>query len=63
LLFDPEDVEAISDNLVRALAERALVGHLAAGARESAQAWVSTPEEFARRLAELVDRARVAAVR
>jgi hypothetical protein len=33
------------------LSDRALAERLAAGARESAEAWLATPEDFAERLA------------
>jgi glycosyltransferase involved in cell wall biosynthesis len=58
LLADPEDVEGLAENLVRMLSDRMLAGRLGRRARASAQDWISTPEDFALRLAELVERAR-----
>jgi glycosyltransferase involved in cell wall biosynthesis len=58
LLVDAEDTAGLSDALVRLLSDPALAERLGAGAAASAGRWVSTPEEFARRLRELVDEAR-----
>jgi hypothetical protein len=40
---------------VRALSDRALLERLAARAAASAERWVQTPEEYARRMRELVE--------
>jgi len=53
LLVDPEP-EAIADALVRVLGDRDELERLAAGARRAGQAWIVAPEEYARRLRELV---------
>jgi glycosyltransferase involved in cell wall biosynthesis len=54
LLVDVEDVDALADALVSVLSDRELAERLGAQAREDAARWVSTPEEFASRLAALV---------
>jgi len=48
---DDELVEA----LVRVLSDRALAERLGAGARDAAAPWLQTPQEYARRVRELVD--------
>jgi len=53
LLVDPEP-EAIADALVRVLGDRDELERLAAGARRAGEAWLVAPEEYARRLRELV---------
>jgi glycosyltransferase involved in cell wall biosynthesis len=55
LLVDPDRQDALAQALIRALSEPGLAERLATGARRRYGAWHSTPEEFARRLAELVD--------
>ncbi len=55
LLVAPRDARALADALVRVLADAALAERLAEGARTAAPRWLSTPEEFARRMRELVD--------
>ena len=55
LLVDPEDVERLSDVLVRVLSDRSLAERLGAAAAESYPAWHSTPEGFASRYRALVD--------
>jgi glycosyltransferase involved in cell wall biosynthesis len=55
LLVPPGDADALADALVRALSDRALAGCLGAAARVSVEPWLATPEEYARRLRQLVD--------
>ena len=55
LLVEPAP-QAIAAGLTRALSDRALLEGLAAAAPASAGPWVATPEEYARRTAELVER-------
>lgn len=56
LLVPPGDVVALAQALARVLAQPALAERLAAGAAASAAAWIATPQQFAARLRELVDR-------
>ena len=56
LLVQPGDARELADTLVRVLSERPLAERLAAGANEAAPRWTATPEEFAARMRELVDR-------
>jgi glycosyltransferase involved in cell wall biosynthesis len=56
LLVDPEDGAAITEGLRRLLEDRALLERLAEGARGSADRWIVSPEEFAARQAEAVER-------
>jgi glycosyltransferase involved in cell wall biosynthesis len=56
LLVPPGDAAALADALVRVLGDYELAGRLGHGAHESAAAWTATPEEFARRIRELVER-------
>jgi glycosyltransferase involved in cell wall biosynthesis len=58
LLVDTEDTAGLAENLVRVLTDRALADRLGARAREDAERWIVTPEEYARRVRVLVDRAR-----
>jgi glycosyltransferase involved in cell wall biosynthesis len=53
LLVEPEP-EAIADALVRLLGDRVELERLAAGARRAGEAWLVAPEEYARRMRELV---------
>jgi glycosyltransferase involved in cell wall biosynthesis len=46
--------EALAEALVRVLSDRELAGRLAAAAREGGERWITTPDEFAERLADLV---------
>jgi glycogen(starch) synthase len=55
LLVPPGDVVALTDALVRVLSDRDLAEQLGAAARRRVQAWLATPEEYARRVRELVD--------
>jgi glycosyltransferase involved in cell wall biosynthesis len=57
LLVGPEDPAGLADALARCLADRALLQRLSDGARASAEPWLQTPDEFARRTLELVERA------
>jgi glycosyltransferase involved in cell wall biosynthesis len=59
LLVGVEDTDALADALVRVLSDRPLAERLGAAARADAPRWISSPEEFAARLDELVQRARV----
>jgi glycogen synthase len=54
LLVEPEGDDALADALVRLLSDRALAERLAAGAHESAAAWLQTPQEYAERVRSLV---------
>lgn len=54
VLVDPDDPAALADAIVRVLGDRALAEHLAAGAAVAAGPWVQTPEEYARRMRDLV---------
>jgi len=58
LLVDATDAVGLADALVRVLSDRSLAERLGANAREDARRWVSTPEEFAQRLRDLVERTR-----
>jgi glycosyltransferase involved in cell wall biosynthesis len=55
LLVPPGDADALRAALERVLSDRALAERLGAAARETAAAWRTTPEEWARRVAALVD--------
>jgi glycosyltransferase involved in cell wall biosynthesis len=57
LIVPPEDPDALADAVVRCLGDRPLLERLSAGARASARPWLQTPEEFAQRTLELVERA------
>lgn len=56
ILVHPEDNGALADVLVRVLSDRELVERMAARARESAEPFVASPEEYARRIRGFVDR-------
>jgi glycosyltransferase involved in cell wall biosynthesis len=56
ILVPPGDTEALADALVALLDNEDEVESLAARARDSAVPWVLSPEEFAERQAELVER-------
>jgi glycosyltransferase involved in cell wall biosynthesis len=58
LLVKPGSADALAEALRTLLADRALLEQLAANARASAEPWVLTPEQFATRMAELVERTR-----
>jgi glycosyltransferase involved in cell wall biosynthesis len=55
LLVTPEDTNALADALARVLTDRGLAERLGAAAHEAVQPWLATPEEYARRVRELVD--------
>jgi glycosyltransferase involved in cell wall biosynthesis len=54
LLVPPDDPAALADALVRVLSDRQLAERLADGAAAAAEPWLQTPEEYARRVRELV---------
>ncbi len=54
ILVDPDDPQELADAIVRVLSDRALAERLAAGAQAAAAPWLQTPEEYARRMRELV---------
>jgi glycosyltransferase involved in cell wall biosynthesis len=54
LLVAPDDPAALADAIVRVLSDRALAEQLSSGARAAAAPWLQTPEEYARRMRELV---------
>jgi glycosyltransferase involved in cell wall biosynthesis len=56
LLVPPEDPRALADALVRVLTDRALAERLGAAARAAAEEWLVSPEEYARRVRDLVER-------
>lgn len=56
LLVDPADTGALADAIVRLATDRALLERLAAAARASAEPWLVTPEEYAARMGDLVER-------
>jgi glycosyltransferase involved in cell wall biosynthesis len=56
MLVPPGDIEALAEALVTLLGSREPVASLAARARDSAVPWILSPEEFAERQAELVER-------
>jgi glycosyltransferase involved in cell wall biosynthesis len=55
VLVPPGDVEALAAALEALLGDREVLQTLAAGAWESAQPWLATPADYARRMRELVD--------
>jgi len=57
ILVPPGDAQSLADALERVLSDRDLAVRLGRGAQESASAWVATPEEFASKLRDLVDKA------
>jgi glycosyltransferase involved in cell wall biosynthesis len=57
LLVDPDSPSEIADALVRILGDRALAERLGAEGRARADAWTYTPEGYADRVVELVERA------
>jgi len=59
ILLDPEDRETLAETLVRVLSDRELLERMAGAARASAEPFVASPEEYARRIRDVV--ARVAA--
>lgn len=57
LLVDPDRPEEIADALARILSDRGLAERLGEGGRARSAAWTYTPEEYADRVVELVERA------
>jgi glycosyltransferase involved in cell wall biosynthesis len=55
VLVPPGDAHALADALVRTLSDRAYAERLGAAAHEAVQPWLATPEEYARRIRELVE--------
>lgn len=56
ILVEPGDDEALAAAMVRLCTDRELLERLAAGARESAAPWLATADEYADRMAGLVER-------
>ena len=56
VLVTPGDVDALAEALGRVLSERALAERLGAEGRIRVERWLVTPEEYARRVRELVDK-------
>jgi glycosyltransferase involved in cell wall biosynthesis len=54
-LVVPGDAAALADALVRALSNREYAERLGTAAHEAVKPWLATPEEYARRIRELVD--------
>lgn len=55
ILVPPEDPAALADALVRVLGDEARAQRLGAAARVAVEPWLASPEEYARRLRELVE--------
>jgi glycosyltransferase involved in cell wall biosynthesis len=55
LLVPPEDAAALADALVHVLSDRALAERLGAAGHAAVRPWLATPEDYARRIRELVD--------
>ena len=55
LLVPPDDAGALSDALVRVLSDSTMAERLGAAAHVAVQPWLATPQEYARRIRELVD--------
>jgi glycosyltransferase involved in cell wall biosynthesis len=55
VLVPPGDPTALADALVRVLSDRELAQRLGAAAHTGVQPWLATPEDYARRIRELVD--------
>ncbi|CAN5269986.1 glycosyltransferase family 4 protein [soil metagenome] len=56
VLVPPEDSGALAEALERVLSDRALAERLGAEARIRVEPWLATPEEYARRVRDLVDK-------
>jgi glycosyltransferase involved in cell wall biosynthesis len=54
VLVDGGDPRALADALVTVLSDRPLAERLGEGARAAAAPWLQTPQEYARRVRELV---------
>ena len=57
LLLDPDDVEGLAEAIMRVLSNRELAERMGQAARERAETFLFTPEQFAERMAELVEKA------
>jgi glycosyltransferase involved in cell wall biosynthesis len=57
LLVDRGDTEGLAHAIIRLLTDASLAERLAQGAHASSDLWTMSPEEFARRVRELVERA------
>jgi glycosyltransferase involved in cell wall biosynthesis len=55
LLVPPGDAEALADALIPVLSDPALAERLGASGRRGVKQWLVTPEEYARRVRDLVD--------
>lgn len=55
ILVPPGDADALAAALVRVLGDRGLAEQLGSAAHAAVQPWLASPEEYARRLRELVD--------
>ena len=55
ILVPPGDPKALADALVEALGDRALAERLGTAAHAAVKTWLATPEEYGRRIRELVD--------
>jgi glycosyltransferase involved in cell wall biosynthesis len=55
LLVPAEDSAALADALVRVLSDSALAAWLGESGRRTADAWLASPEDYARRVRELVE--------
>ena len=56
LLVPPEDAPALAAAMVRVLSDRGLAERLGATGRIAVAPWLATPEEYARRIRELVEK-------
>jgi glycosyltransferase involved in cell wall biosynthesis len=55
ILVPPEDAHALAAALVRVLSDRGLADRLGAATRGAVDPWLATPEDYARRIRELVE--------
>jgi glycosyltransferase involved in cell wall biosynthesis len=55
LLVAPGDAAALAEALVRVLSDRELTERVGAEARTTVEPWLATPEEYAKRLRDLVE--------
>jgi glycosyltransferase involved in cell wall biosynthesis len=63
VLVEPDDTAGLADALVRVLSSRALVERLTQAARASVDPWLLTPDDYAERTRELVQRVAASAIR
>jgi glycosyltransferase involved in cell wall biosynthesis len=56
LLVPPEDAPALAEALVRVLTDRSLATRLGMTGRRAVEPWLATPEEYAARVRDVVDR-------